>query len=140
MFNNSAHGAPIRCLAMPHRTRVLVVDDNQNMVAALLALLENHGYNAKGLYSARTIVSDVRDFDPDVVIMDIAMPDKTGWDAAQEVRQHKPGQRPMLIAITGQYPKDGDRRRAEMSGYDHYFIKPFDTTVLLRLIRSYSKN
>jgi CheY-like chemotaxis protein len=122
---------------MPHRTRVLVVDDNQNMVAALLALLENHGYNTKGLYSARTIVSDVSDFDPDVVIMDIAMPDKSGWDAAQEVRQHKPGKRPMLIAITGEYPKD--RRLAEISGYDHYFIKPFDTKVLLQLVASYTK-
>jgi DNA-binding response OmpR family regulator len=138
MFNNSAHGAPIRCLAMPHRTRVLVVDDNQKMVAALLALLENHGYNTKGLYSARTIVSDVRDFDPDVVIMDIAMPDKSGWDAAKEVRQHKPGKRPMLIAMTGEYPKDGARRLAEMSGYDHFFIKPFDTKVLLQAIASYT--
>jgi FixJ family two-component response regulator len=46
------------------------------MVTALLALLEQHGYNAKGIYSARTIISDVRYFDPDVIIMDIEMPGK----------------------------------------------------------------
>lgn len=39
---------------MPHRTRILVVDDNQDMVDALLAFLEGHGYNGKGIYSART--------------------------------------------------------------------------------------
>ena len=61
---------------MPHRTRVLVVDDNQDTVDSLLALLETDGHNAKGIYSARTILTDVRDFDPDVMIMDIAMPVK----------------------------------------------------------------
>jgi DNA-binding response OmpR family regulator len=122
---------------MPHRTRVLVVDDDEDMVHSLVALLAIQGYNAKGLYSASTIISDVLDFDPDVIIMDIAMPGRSGWDAAQEVRQHRPGKRPMLIAVTGQYPKDGDRILAEMSGYDHYLVKPFDTKVLLQLVGSY---
>lgn len=123
---------------MPHRSRVLVVDDNQDMVDAFLALLEGNGYNGKGIYSARTIVSDVRDLGPDVIIMDEGMPGKDGWDAAQELRQHYPGKRPMLIAITGQYPKDGDRILGELSGYDYYLIKPFETEVLLQLLRSYS--
>jgi DNA-binding response OmpR family regulator len=122
---------------MPHRTRVLVVDDDQDMVDSLIALLETEGYNAKGIYSAGTIVTDVRDFDPDVVIMDIAMPGRSGWDAAHDVRQHRPGKRPMLIAVTGQYPQDGDKILAEISGYDSYFIKPFDTKVLLQLIGTY---
>jgi DNA-binding response OmpR family regulator len=42
----------------------------------------------------------------------------------------------MLIAVTGQYPKDGDRILGELGGYDHYFIKPFDTKVLLQLVAS----
>jgi DNA-binding response OmpR family regulator len=124
---------------MPHRTRVLVVDDNKDMVDTLRALLETVGYDAKGIYSASTIVADVQDFDPDVIIMDIAMPGRSGWDAAQEVRQHRPGKRPKLIAITGQYPQDGDRMLAEISGYDCYLTKPFDTKVLLQLIGSYTK-
>jgi DNA-binding response OmpR family regulator len=40
----------------------------------------------------------------------------------------------MLIAITGQYPKHGDRILAQMSGYDYYLIKPFDTKVLLNVL------
>jgi DNA-binding response OmpR family regulator len=124
---------------MPHRTRVLVVDDDEDMVHSLVALLAIQGYNAKGLYSASTIISDVLDFDPDVIIMDIAMPGRSGWDAAQGVRQHRPGKRPMLIAVTGQYPMEGDRILAETAGYDHYFIKPFDTQVLLQLVASYSQ-
>jgi hypothetical protein len=45
----------------------------------------------------------------------------------------------MLIAVSGQYPKDGDRILSEISGYDYYFIKPFDTEVLLQAIASYTK-
>jgi DNA-binding response OmpR family regulator len=44
----------------------------------------------------------------------------------------------MLIAMTGQYPKDGDEMLAEMSGYDYCLIKPFDTKVLLQFA-SYSR-
>ena len=123
---------------MPHRTRVLVVDDDQDMVYSLVALLETEGYNVKGLYSARTIIADVRDFDPDVIIMDIGMPGRSGWDAAQEVRQHRAGRRPMLIAVSGEYTKIRDRLVAELSGFDYYLIKPFDTQVLLQLFASYS--
>lgn len=122
---------------MRHSARVLVVDDNKDTVDSLVALLETEGYNAKGIYSARTILSDVGDYDPDVIIMDIGMPGRSGWDAARAVRQHRPGRRPMLIAITGQYSKDGDRMLAEMTGYDHYLIKPVDTKVLLQLVASY---
>jgi FixJ family two-component response regulator len=63
---------------MPYRTRVLVVDDDEDMVHSLVALLAIQGYKAKGLYSASSIISAVRDFDPDVIIMDIAMPGIAG--------------------------------------------------------------
>jgi DNA-binding response OmpR family regulator len=110
------------------------VDDDLDAVATLVALLETDGCNAKGIYSARTIVADVREFDPDVIIVDIAMPGRSGWDAARDIRQDKPGNRPMLIAVTGQYPKDGDRILAEINGYDYYLVKPFDPKALLQSI------
>jgi DNA-binding response OmpR family regulator len=119
------------------RTRVLVVDDDRDAVATLVSLLEIDGCNAKGVYSARTIVADVREFDPDVIIVDIAMPGRSGWDAARDIRQDKPGNRPMLIAVTGQYPKDGDRILAGINGYDYYLVKPFDPNALLQLIGAY---
>ena len=121
---------------MLSRTRVLVVNDKQDTFDSLQAVLESHGYNAKRICSARAIVADVRDFDPDVVIMD--MPDRNGWDAAREVRQHRPGKRPVLIAVSGQYTK-GDKVRAEISGYDYYVIKPCDPKALLKLVALYAR-
>ena len=121
---------------MTNRTRVLVVDNNQDMVDSLLLLLEADGYNAKGIYSAGTIIAELRAFDPDVMIVDVAMPGKSGWDAAQEARRHRPGRRPMLIAVSGEYTKGADGLRAELSGFDYYLIKPCDPAVLLQLIAS----
>jgi len=120
---------------MPNRTRVLVVNDKQDIFDSLPAVLESHGYNAKRIH-ARTIVADVRDFDPDVVIID--MPDRNGWDAAREVRQHRRGKRPVLIAVSGQYTK-GDKILAEMSGYDYYVIKPCGPEALLKLVALYAR-
>jgi DNA-binding response OmpR family regulator len=125
---------------MPHRTRVLVVDDNQDMGESLLALLESRGYNARGVDSARTIVADVRDFDPDVVIMDIAMPDRDGWDAARRLRQHRPDKRPVLIAVSGQCIKGGDRIFADTSAYDYYVIKPCNPRALLELVALHAQD
>ena len=82
--------------------------------------------------TARTIVADVRDFDPDVIIMDTAMPGTSGCDAAREVRQHRHGKRPVLIALAGHHPKD----LAEISGYDYSFGRPLDTKVLFKLVAS----
>ena len=121
-----------RLLAMLRRRRVLVVGEDQDMVDSLLALLAIQGHNAKGIYSARTIVAEVRDFDPDVIIMDTAMPGTSGCDAAREVRQHRHGKRPVLIALAGHHPKD----LAEISGYDYSFGRPLDTKVLFKLVAS----
>ena len=122
---------------MPDRIRVLVVDDNQKMDDSLLDLLESHGYNAKGVDGARTIVADVLDFDPDVVILDIAMPQR--WDAARQIRLHRPGKRPLLIAVSGQGSKGGERIFAEMSAYDYYIIRPCAPRALLELVALHAR-
>ena len=87
-----------------------------------------------------TIVADVRDFDPDVIIIDIAMPDTNGWDAAREVRQRRLPleKRPVLIALSGKYTK-GDKILAEMSAYDYYVIHPCDPKALLELVALHAR-
>jgi DNA-binding response OmpR family regulator len=123
---------------VPHRTRVLVVDDNRDLVDTLLVLLDADGYNAKGIYSARTILADVEEFDPDVVILDLEMPGKSGWAAARDILQYRRGmQRPMLIAISGEFTKGSDRLRADLNDFDYYLIKPCDPAVLSTLVASY---
>ena len=116
------------------RIRVLVVDDDADTVSTLLALLRSEGHEVRGQSSGRTALDSLREFDPDVVISDIAMPSVDGWTVAREVRKRMGTQRPVLIAITGQYTKSADKVLSHISGFDFYLTKPADPNVLLALV------
>lgn len=78
-------------------------------------------------------LSEVETFNPDAVIVDIAMPHLTGWDIGRQVRFRK-GRRPLLIAITGasvETPQDAMSRAA---GFDHFLRKPCEPSFLLNIL------
>jgi DNA-binding response OmpR family regulator len=114
--------------------RVLVVDDDRDTVLSLITLLRTEAYEVRGLYEAGSIERHVQEFDPDVVILDIAMPGKNGWVAAREIRSH-PGRRTVLIGISGEHVRGSDRTLSEMNGFDFYLMKPYDPNVLMTLLR-----
>jgi len=122
---------------MSHRLRVLIVDDNQDMVGMLQAVLELQGYEVKGIYSALTIAADVVEFEPDVVVLDIAMPGRTGWAAAREIRSMPAVKRKVtLIALSGEYLNAPDKAMWKKSGFDHFVVKTSDPMLLVELISS----
>jgi DNA-binding response OmpR family regulator len=123
---------------MPRRVRVLVVDDNPDQVKSVLLLLETEGYETRGVYNAQSILSEVLEFDPDVVIMDIKMPERSGWEAASELRRRVTNLRLLLIAVTGHYTRGVDKVLSEMSGFDHVLTKPVDPATLLGLIAKHT--
>ena len=119
---------------MPRPVRVLVVDDNPDDVKSSLLLLETEGYEIRGVYNAQSVLPEVLEFDPDVVIMDIKMPERSGWEAASELRQRVTNLRLLLIAVSGVYTRGVDKVLSEMSGFDHVLMKPVDPATLLGLI------
>ena len=123
---------------MPRRLRVLVVDDDPDLVKSLVLLLETEGYETRGLQSAQSILTDVLEFDPDVIIMDIKMPERSGWEAASALRQRVTNLRLLLIAVSGVYTRGVDKLLCEMSGFDHVLMKPLDPAALLQLIARHS--
>jgi DNA-binding response OmpR family regulator len=115
--------------------RVLVVDDNPDLVLSLTSLLRMEGHDARGLPDADDIVRKVQDFGPDVVVLDISMPGKDGWQAAKEIRAALQGARLVLVALTGEYTSGAHRAVSRARGFDFYFRKPCDPSVLLSLLR-----
>ena len=77
---------------------VLVVDDVRDTVVSLLAVLRHEGYEAMGVYNGRAAIQVLEEFQPDAVLVDIAMDEMSGWDVAREVRK-KFGDGVLLIAI-----------------------------------------
>ncbi len=121
---------------------MLIVDDERDQVLTLSELLREEGYETKGVYSGRDALAAVDEFDPDVVLLDIAMPDMTGWDVARQIRSAVPEneKRPVLIAISGEYTKSADRILGQITGFHHYFYKPFDPKLLLKLLARLSED
>ena len=118
---------------MPQGKRVLVVDDNKDTVTTTVAMLQEMGHQAQGCHNGQDALSAIASYNPDVVLLDIAMPGISGWQVAQSIRERFE-ERPMLIAITGEYTTEADRILSRMSGFNFYLIKPADPKVLERLI------
>ena len=115
------------------RLRVLVADDERDQVATLAMLLLDEGHEVREVYRGSEVLRMVRDFDPDVALIDIGMPGMTGYDVAREIRQVFGVGRPLLIAVTG-WKQSSDRILARLAGFDHHLPKPFDTAKLLELM------
>jgi DNA-binding response OmpR family regulator len=119
---------------MPSGLRVLIVDDNHDIVLTTMALLRIDGHETRGCHNGSEVFGCVREYDPDVVLLDIGLPGMSGWEVARQIRSGLPGKRPVLIAITGEFTKGSHKMLGEMSGFDSYLVKPVDPKVLLALI------
>ena len=115
--------------------RVLVCDDDKDAVASLTALLREEGHEVRGVHGGLAVLDKVRDFGPDVVLLDIGMPHISGYEVARALRERYASARPLLIAITG-HSKPSDRTLAQLAGFDHHFTKPYDPNALLALLRA----
>ena len=117
----------------PGALRIVVVDDDRDTVQTLATLLDAEGHDVRALHSGKQVVRVAREFNPDAVLLDIAMPELSGWEVARAIREEL-GRRPMLIGISGEYKHSVDRILSEAIGFDHYLVKPYDPNELLALL------
>jgi len=125
-----AHAKPATAL------RVLVADDDRDAVLSLIMLLREERHEVRGVHAGRQVMGAILDFDPDVVLLDIALPDMSGWEVARFIRERRGRERPLIIGITGEYRTGADRVLSQILGFDHYLLKPYDPSVLLSLLPS----
>lgn len=98
-------------------------------------LLELAGHEVRVAHLGRAALSLAQEFRPDTALLDIGMPDLSGYEVAQELRREPWATRIQLIALTG-WGQEDDRRRALEAGFDHHLIKPIDPDRLEGLIAS----
>ena len=119
-------------IALPAR-RVLVVDDNESAAYLLSRLLEKLHQRVKVAHCVADAVRALEEFEPDVLISDIAMPGESGYDLATKVRNRASERRPFLVALTG-YGQESDRLQALESGFDFHLTKPIGLAALKELL------
>ena len=114
--------------------RILVADDDRDTVLTLTMVLRHEGYDTRGVYRGRDVLSTFKDYEPDVVLVDINMPEMNGYDVARAIKNIPYGPRPLLIGISGVYKKGADRVLAGIVGFDHYLTKPYEASEELKLL------
>jgi CheY-like chemotaxis protein len=110
-----------------HRT-ILVIEDNADARAALVALLELDGWTVEPAADGAEGIEIARAKNVDAALVDIGLPGMDGYEAARRMRQ-LPGRRLFLVALTG-YGQPEDRERTAEAGFDAHLVKPVDPVEL----------
>jgi PAS domain S-box-containing protein len=135
----SAHDAstpePVRAPLPVARRRVLVVDDNEDSAESMALLLRELGHDVRMLTEGREVVDEAREFRPHLVLLDISLPDMSGFDVAVALRHTAELENLCLVALTG-YGQEEHRRRSREAGFDHHWTKPIELDLLEKLLSS----
>lgn len=114
--------------------KVLVIEDNPDLLEILGDLVTLLGHDVATATSGREGLKLAMDFRPDVITCDIGLPDISGYDVAQQVRNDPDLQHTLLIAMSGYaQPEDLDRSRA--AGFNRHLAKPVSIDTLSEAIR-----
>jgi len=113
--------------------KVLIVDDEPNIVAALEYLLQRKGYEIRIAADGEEALRQVRSFAPDLVLLDVMMPRQSGYEVCQRIREHPEWSRVRVVMLSAK------GREAEVSkglslGADLYITKPFSNAELVARI------
>jgi len=98
-------------------------------------LLRDEGHEVLGVHHGGDVVETVGDFAPDVLLLDIGLPQTSGYEIVRTLRERYGSARPVIVAITGR-GGPAARRLSEMVGFDRHFTKPFEPKELLATLSS----
>jgi PAS domain S-box-containing protein len=115
------------------KRRVLVVDDNADALRSLSSMVTLMGNEVRQATDGLEAVEVARTFQPEIVLMDLGMPNLNGYEAAQRIRQEVWGDEIALVATTG-WGQDEDRRRTTEAGFDCHLVKPIEMAYLRELL------
>lgn len=113
--------------------RILVVEDNDDAREMMLAMLMLEGHSARGSSNGMCAVLEAETWKPDIVLVDVGLPDIDGYEVARRIRANGADARIKLVAVTG-YGQAEDERRAAEAGFDLHLTKPVSPTLLRNVL------
>jgi PAS domain S-box-containing protein len=113
----------LTCAAPHSQLRVLIVDDNRDAADTMELLIRSMGQDARAAYDGKSALSLAQTFHPQVVVLDIGMPQVSGYEVARELSRAGNQPKPVLIAVTG-WGQEADRQRTREAGFDYHLVKP----------------
>lgn len=113
--------------------KVLIIDDDAHLRESLAEVLDLEGFTCFEAGSAKNGIDSAKKNNPDVVILDIQLPDSSGFQICQELR--KMSKEFILIMMTGRFLSAEEKTQGFSLGADEYLTKPFDIAELCVRIR-----
>ncbi|KAI5914419.1 response regulator transcription factor [Thauera sp. 2A1] len=117
------------------KKKILIADDEQNIVISLEFLMKREGYEVTIANDGEEAVQRIREGRPDLVLLDVMMPRKSGFDVCQEVRAD-PALASVRIMMLTAKGRDTEVSKGLALGADAYMTKPFSTKELVEKVRS----
>jgi CheY-like chemotaxis protein len=117
----------------PRVRRVLVVDDNRDAADLLGAALELMGNEVFTAYDGPSALGLAEQHRPEVVLLDLGMPEVDGYEIARRLRAEPWGNQLKLVALTG-WGQLGDRERSRDAGFDQHLVKPVEPALLRKTL------
>jgi signal transduction histidine kinase len=115
--------------------RILVVDDTMSTAQSMAALLQLRGHDVRIAFDGRNALTTAADFLPQVVFLDLGMPEMDGYQVAKNLRQISGLQETLLIAVSG-YGQEEAFRLSKAAGFHHHLIKPVRLSSIEELLTS----
>jgi two-component system cell cycle response regulator DivK len=116
--------------------RILIVEDNELNLKLLHDILEAHGYSIIATGEGEQGLALARDYRPDLILMDLQLPDISGLDAVRQLKQHEETRNIPIVAVTA-FAMVGDERKALMGGCDAYVAKPIALRDFLDMVERF---
>jgi len=113
--------------------KVLVIDDDAHIRESLVEVLDLEGFTCIEAGNAKAGIDAAKKQNPEVVIMDIQLPDSSGFQICQELRRYSKDF--VLIMMTGRFLSAEEKAQGFSLGADEYLTKPFDIQELCLRIR-----
>ena len=113
--------------------RILVVDDDREAVEMLKMLLDTTGNRTQYAYDGLEAVKVAEEIRPDLILLDIGMPNLNGYETCRRIREQPWGKEMVIVALTG-LGHDDDRLKSQQSGFDMHLVKPVDPQLLLTVL------
>src|SRR6185369_5370723 len=119
--------------AHPSGLRILAADDSRDVADSLAQLLRSEGHEVRVAYGGAEAIEIAGDMRPDVIVLDIGMPEVNGLEACRRIRGRFPDLPAVMVAMTG-WGQAEDRAKSQAAGFQHHLVKPVDVGVLLGLL------
>ncbi len=114
--------------------KILIADDEPNIVISLEYLMKREGYEVTVARDGQEAIDAILRERPDLVLLDVMIPKKTGFEVCQEVRAHEQVKDTLILMLTAK-GREADVAKGMALGVNDYVTKPFSTKELARRVR-----